>query len=253
MDEKREGVLSKIHFANSYERKARLVPALLAVFFGIPVAFAYGLHVTDWITLVLSGVGVGFVLAVGLSHLSSMAGNKFQKKLWPDWPYDSPTNIRLSPGTTSPQQQARWKMAIQTITSLNLDDAKNDTEMRLLVNDALTEVRVELWNLPLSSRLNKQNEDYGFARNFAGLRPIWITFAFLSCIGSWLAPWLVEAGFQWAIASTILLVIALLIGFLYLPFYVRQKAEYYTESFYSELMKLAETRSPISKIVNQKD
>src|SRR5690606_13686371 len=92
-----KSVLSYLNLSSQYERKARLLPGLLCAMALAPVGAAYGTPLGDWIALVATGLGLWAVCGVGLSHLASAAGNRYQEKLWPRWPYDAPTNRWLHP------------------------------------------------------------------------------------------------------------------------------------------------------------
>src|SRR5262245_30662968 len=97
-----------------YERKARLAPGILTALAMFPGAAAWGVPLRGWVETLIAGGGLMLVLALLVSHSASLAGNRFQEKLWPSWPHDSPTNRRLNPFTeaSSTEQRRVWYAAI---------------------------------------------------------------------------------------------------------------------------------------------
>ena len=232
-------LLSQLHLASFYERKARLAPAVLAVLFGVPGALVWGLEATNWIASLLGGAGIGIVVAIGLSHLASAMGNAYQERLWPRWPYDSPTNLRLKPGNevVSEQQRLQWCNALHRMTGLELcSETTDEDELERTIKDAVAAGRAMLWELPDKSRLSVHNADYGFARNFAGMRAIWIVLAAGSAIACWIALFLEKTSYFWPVASTLLLILAIYLAIFRLSHYVRRRADYYAESFFSAIV-----------------
>ncbi|MEQ8852383.1 hypothetical protein [Gimesia sp.] len=238
-------VLNFFSLSDDYERRARFLPAVLTVLVALPVAMAFGIEMMQFVTLLTTGVGIGAVLAVGISHLASALGNRLQKKLWPDWPYDAPTNQWLKPDNAarSQQQKKQWYGTIKAVTGLDIAKlAKSDDgeEARRVINDAVSKVRSRLWKQdgPATDLVRLRNIDYGYARNLTGLRVIWIPAALLSCAGCWVAWWKLDGHILWAVLSTVLLCILPLVGVFVLPGYVRQKADYYAEAFFAAMERL---------------
>ena len=143
--------LNLLALSNEYERRARLVPALTALLPILPVTFAFGGGFEGW-AMVLSGTTGVFALGgLLLANLASVFGNRLQRRLWPDWPFDAPTNVRLMPDNpdTSPQQRARWYEQIKLITGLDLELEVlrgDQATLRASVNDAVERLRSEFNN-----------------------------------------------------------------------------------------------------------
>ena len=234
--------LSYVNLSDHYERKARFLPALLSYVFLLPATAALDLPFTDWYKMIAAGVGIGCAMAVGLSHIASAAGNRFQEKLWPKWPFDSPTNQWLLPedSTRSQQQKEIWYAAINRLTGLNIPSAKNSgkQEVEKVINDAVSTIRYMTRNSEHGDRLRVHNADYGFARNFAGLYPLWVSFSLVDFIVCWIGYLLGNVSLLWGIISTSLLMGAFLLAFKVLPKYVRLKAKQYAESFFGALIEL---------------
>jgi hypothetical protein len=237
--------------SDHYERKARFVPALLTIATLLPAAFVLGLPLYDWLTVVVAGVGLGAVFAVGLSHLASAMGNRYQSTLWPRWPHDSPTNRWLHPSDTSSSAQQRdlWYASILRLTGLDIAAVPTDQsgEMEAVINDAIAQVRNLLWQSPYADRLRLHNADYGFARNIAGLSPLWITGCVLSSLVAWVAFFVGTTNIGWPVLTTVVAGGSILLTVFVLPAFVRTKADFYAESFFSAAVSLDQNSSPSSQ------
>lgn len=231
--------LSYANLSDPYERKARFLPAVLSLLPLLPVSAAWGGPFIEWVKLVLGGVGIGAVVAVGLSHVASAMGNRLQERLWQRWPHDSPTNRWLHPDNkrTSKQQRESWYASVKRLVGVDIGASVESREdVEATINDAVSALRSLFWERPEAERLRIHNVDYGFARNFTGMRPIWITFLVGGTAACWIAYFVVgDHALLWAIVSTVFAVILLPIGIWVLPDYVRRKATYYAESFFGTL------------------
>jgi len=238
-----KSIFSYLNLSDRYERKARLLPAVLTLLLLAPPLIVLELTVSNWVGTLLGGGGVSAVMAVALSHLSSAFGNRYQQYLWPLWPHDSPTNIWLSPDNSfrSAQQKKIWYGAIHRLTGLNIEEAikaGDHEELKAVINDAVTSIRNQLWSLDIAVRLQINNEDYGFARNLAGLRWVWVVFSTISATSCWVLFYMSRGELIWAIISSIFLIISIILGFFVLPEYVKQKALHYAESFFAAMIEL---------------
>jgi len=239
--------LNYLNLSDEYERRARLIPGLLSILPLLPLSAAYGGPLGDWIQVLLVGLGIGAVMSVGISHLASALGNRLQRKLWRDWPHDSPTNRWLHPDdkTVSTQQKDQWYAAIRRIVGIDIGaviQQGSREEIKAIINDAVKAVRSRLWKVPEAERLRLHNTDYGFARNFTGLRPVWTFFAVGSALGCWAGYIWLERPLLWCVVSTFIAVGAILLGYYVLPGYVRQKADFYAESFFGSVMAFEESK-----------
>lgn len=236
-----KSALSYLNLSSHYERTARLLPGLLCAMTLLPVGAAFGLPLDHYLELAATGVGLWAVCGVGISHVSSAAGNRLQRKLWPRWPYDSPTNRWLSPGdrTRSTQQKRLMYDAIKRLTHLDLEAASwlGRDELEATINDAVSRLRYRLRCSPHGDRLDSHNAQYGFARNLAGLRPLWLSFVALSAVGCWLAYIINHGPMLSCAVATGAGILAVPLA-MCLPQYVRDRAWHYSESFFSAVLEL---------------
>ena len=229
--------LSLMALSTEYDRVARLVPALASFLPLLPLTFALGMALDKW-TVVLSGTTGVFALGgVVLANFASAMGNRLQESLWPDWPFDAPTNVRLLPNNpdTSPQQRAHWYTQIKEVTGLDLqaEVARGDeVSIRATVNDAVERLRNQFRRGKGRIRHDQESMRYGSARNLTGLRPVWLLLSVLSCAGSWAAYVWQDADLLWPVVSSVVPAPLFLIGFRVLPSFVLTRARYYCEIFF---------------------
>lgn len=239
--------LSYVSLSDDYERKARFIPGLFSLLPLLPVSAAYGAALWDQLIVLTSGVGLAAVGAVAISHIASAFGNRMQRKLWPDWPHDSPTNRWLQPDNAeiSTQQRKLWYHAIKKITGLDIGETVSrgcSEEINSVINDAINALRDLLWKAPEADRVRLHNVDYGFARNLTGLRVIWVPFAVASALACWAGFIWLQHPLLWCVVSTAIAAAAIPLGYTILPGYVREKANYYAESFFGAIMLLGKAR-----------
>ncbi len=247
-----KGWLNYANLSDDYERKARLLPAILTILFLFPVSYSLGGPLAGWIQTLVGGIGIGAVVAVGLSHLSSAVGNRLQNQMWPRWPYDAPTNQWLLPTNNlkSEQQRFIWYSAIKRLTKLDIAAARNkgEGELENIINDAVGAVRNLLWKTDQADRLRIHNIDYGFARNFTGFRIVWVPESIVSLVGCIVGYIWYDTGLLWCIVSAVLALISLPLAFVLLPDFVRQKADRYAESFFGAMIKLDQGKTGTAKV-----
>ena len=237
-----ESALSLLKLTDRYERKARLLPALLSCFVVVPIFAALGPSPLGWIKSLSAGGGLVFVGAIGLSYAASAAGRHFERKLWPRWPHDAPTNRWLHPESTqcSRQQKQIWHDAIKHLVQLDIQTVAaqgNNRELERVINDAVRALRHQFRFTNVGGLLTVHNEDYGFARNLGGLRLFWMPASVISTFVTGIGYFSTGAGLIWGIIASVVLVITLGL-FLFLPGYVRQRAERYADSFFGTLTAL---------------
>ncbi len=235
------------NLSDSYERKARLAPAVLALAPLLPLLAICQWKDGDWLTGMLSGLGIWTALGVGLSHVASALGNRFQAQLWPTWPHDAPTHRRLHPKNDelSTQQKRLLWQTIKDLTGLDIEAAAEQgdvAELDRVINDAVTTLQSRLWQTHEGRRVDLHNADYGFARNLAGLRTIWVPLAVGSMIVLWIGYMCHSCSLVGPVAYTLFAAAAIVFAYCILPGYVRKKANDYADSFLAALPALRDRK-----------
>jgi len=236
---KRNRWLTLLALSNEYERRARLVPALTSLLPLLPLTIALGGSAASWGAVLGGTTGVFTLGWIALANLASAFGNRLQKQLWPDWPFDAPTNVRLLPNNpeTSPQQRARWYGQIKQVTGLDLRaevESGDAITIRATVSDAIERLRNRYRRGKSRARHDEESIRYGYARNLAGLRPVWLGLSIAGCLGSWAAYLWADGHLTWAIVSTMLPAVLAMLARV-LPAFVRTRARYYCEVFFQLL------------------
>jgi hypothetical protein len=244
--------LKFLSIESPYRRVARFYPALVTVALLLPAAIMLGIPLSAWMVAMSAGGGlVVATAAVGLlSHLAAAAGNRVQEKLYPRWPHDAPTNLRLHPadGRSSKQQKEKWYAAILRLTGIDIAAVGGDhKEAERAINDAIVILRTKVFHgNKLAERLDMHNADYGQVRNFAGLRPVWLLTSLVSCAVCWVAYALREEHLALPVVSSALL-IACLLAAVVIKDYVRHTARHYADSFFGALDACYEASQARSK------
>ena len=235
--------LSVMALSTEYDRVARLTPALASFLPLLPLTLALGGTLDAWAVL-LGGTGVFALGAFVLTNFASAMGNRLQKQLWPDWPFDAPTNALLMPDNpdVSPQQRALWYKQVKRVTGLDLqvEAVRGDAAIiRATVNDAVVRLRNRFRRGPARARHDQESIRYGSARNLTGMRLFWLFLSLTSCAGSWAAHIWGSSDLWWPGVASIIPAPLFLIAFSVLPSYVRTRARYYCEVFFQLLAEEA--------------
>ncbi len=223
-----------------YRRVARFYPALATVALLLPAAIMLGIPISGWMVAMSAGGGLAAsTAAVGLlSHLAAAAGNRIQAKLYPRWPHDSPSNLRLHPAdeSCSKQQKQKWYASILRLTGIDIEAVTNDhKEAERAINDALVILRTKVFHgNKLAERLDMHNADYGQMRNFAGLRPVWLLTSFASCVVCWAVYAVRHEHLAFPVVASALFV-ACVLAAIVIKEYVRHTARHYADSFFGAL------------------
>jgi len=140
--------------------------------------------------------------------------------------------------------------AIKQLTGLDIPAATQTgiVELEAVINDAIASLRARVWKTEFGERVSIHNADYGFARNFTGLYPVWLTFALLSFAGTSALFFLRGGSPVWFGVATILVPLSIALAFVVLPPYVRQRARYYAESFFAAVTALHESEGSRSAV-----
>ena len=232
--------LSVMALSTEYDRVARLAPALASFLPLLPLTFALGGTLAEWAVVLSGTTGVFAVGAFVLANFASAMGNRLQKQLWPDWPFDAPTNALLMPDNpdVSPQQRTRLYEQIKRVTGLDIhvEAVRGDTAIiRATVNDSVIRLRNRFRRGPARARHDQESIRYGSARNLTGMRPVWLGLSVTSCAGAWAAYIWGSSELWWPSVASIVPAPLFLIAFFVLPPYVRTRGRYYCEIFFQLL------------------
>jgi hypothetical protein len=235
-----KATLKFLSIESPYRRVARFYPALATIAILLPAAIMLGIPLSGWMIAMSAGGGLAVATAaVGLlSHLASAAGNRVQAQLYPRWPYDSPTNLRLHPAdpTSSKQQKEKWYAAIHRLTGIDIQSVAGDEkEAERAINDAVVILRTKVfYENKVAERLDMHNADYGQVRNFAGLRPVWLLTSFASVAVCWITYAVRPENLAFPVVASALFVACILAAIVIKP-YVRHTARHYADSFFGVL------------------
>jgi len=147
----------------------------------------------------------------------------------------------------STQQKNQWYDAIRRITGLDIGAAaeKQPQQEDAILQDATMQVRYKLRGKAAAKMLDMHNQEYGFARNLAGLRWIMVCIASLGAAGSGLA-WALDRGSAWGSLINGSCSYLRFQCLFWLPGYVERAGIRYSESFFTALLAAAE-KSPKEK------
>jgi len=230
---------------DSYTRRARLQPALLAALpVGIAVLVWFPRGLTEW------GVFAGLLASAGgtalLARLARIRGKKLESKLFDLWG-GKPTTVALRHrGARNPVLLERQHTQLSRIASgLRVPrepEERANPQAADAAYDACVAVLIERTRdrkrFPL---LFEENCHYGFWRNLLGLRPVGIATSFLGmiAIGFLIYRQGLALNFNTAVGGAINLM--LLFGWLFFvrPHAVRMSAESYRDRLLGACEELA--------------
>jgi hypothetical protein len=228
-------VLQFLKIADSYERKARFFPAFIVI---LPViVFSMSLRLSDegWVNKLLIAGGAGSALVVALAHMASAAGNRFGAAFWGKrgglptirW-------LRKSDTAHSNQQKEQWYAGIKKLTGLDIPAAvtAQPIEEDAIISDAMRQLRYQIRSKVMAKMVDKHNEEYGFARNLAGMRWLLLAFSFAGTAGCAFA-WRFQHGSVLGCVISGCLLIYAIVMFFWLPNYVERAGDRYAESIFS--------------------
>ncbi|OIJ63171.1 hypothetical protein WN71_035590 [Streptomyces mangrovisoli] len=183
---------------DDYERRARLVPGLLAVLPLVVLFAVLGLRqipAATYVTGTLALAGVGPALIAGaVRHFGKAA----ERQLWDSWGGPPTTAwLRLDAPSDDEGQRQLWRTAVETVSGVPLlslraerrDSAKADNAIKL----AVKRVRDRTRDKEKFALLFNENRNYGYERNIYGLRWAARGVSVLSVLAlagymKWLAP-----------------------------------------------------------------
>jgi hypothetical protein len=170
---------------DEYDRKARMLPGLLALAPIVVVGVALGLRSSPIVTLLLgslSSIGGPVVLAAFVRQ----HGQALQDQLWPRWG-GPPTTTHLWLGNaTTDAVRAGRRRHVEQATGVTLptaeDEAADQAAARGRYEDAVRQLITLMRNKKRFPLTFKENVNYGYWRNLLALRPLALPLSAL-CLG----------------------------------------------------------------------
>ncbi len=185
-------------FLDDYERRARLVPGLLAMLPLIVLFAVLGLRqipAVSYVTGTLALAGVGPVLIAGAVR---NFGKAAEKQLWDNWGGPPTTAwLRLDAPSDDEAQRQLWRSAVEAVSGVSLLPLRAERRDRVKADNAIKLatkcVRDRTRNKEKFALLFNENRNYGYERNIYGLRWAARGISLLSAIAlasymKWLAP-----------------------------------------------------------------
>jgi hypothetical protein len=167
-----------------YERHARLVPGLLALLPIAVLSVAVGLRDAPVVATLISLLSLagGPVL---LAAFVRQRGVDAQTHLWGSWG-GSPTvqALRATSTFVSAPQRDRWREAVQRVTGVALLSARAEAANRQKADEtidvAVGDLREKTRDRDRFPLVWAEVKNYGFERNFYGMREVGIAIAVVS-------------------------------------------------------------------------
>jgi hypothetical protein len=233
-------LLEVLSLSDRYERKARLLPGLVAASPMALTAGAISAGGLPWYAAVGVGAGAEVLLAFLLGYIARARSKAAEERMWAAWGGPPTTRwLRPSDDTCSDQQKSQWRGAIRRVTGLiipaSVTAERTEADIDKVVNDAIRQLRHVLRDRPEAAMMRIHNEEYGQARNLFGLRWHWVAIAALSLVACSVAFLLGERPWLGLGVSGGSLMLALLVG-RELEGHVRRCADRYAESFFAVVL-----------------
>jgi hypothetical protein len=174
-------------FMDTYERKARLYPALILIAPVVTTGAAV-LRVKMSVLESLAAVVVAYGGAFLLSQLARDAGKKREEGLFKKWGGVPSVAIfrhrdRTLDAITKARYHARLAALVEGTKAPTIAEERADATAADRVYTAWSNyVRVNTRDVQKYSLLFKENINYGFRRNVWGLRPLGITACTVCCL-----------------------------------------------------------------------
>jgi hypothetical protein len=245
--------MSASQYFDYYSLRARLCPALLALFPGALIVFAWtgvGPHWESVIWTTFGTIGGTFFLAV----LARNAGKAVEPALWTAWGGPPSTEYLRHSGPANSLLRARWHKSMGKLLGVTFPSAQEETadpakadEIYRAATKLLIDKTRDTKKYPL---VFKENIAYGFCRNLLGLKWIGLIIALLgtaACVTAAFMPAVSKAPpFMAWILAVICAMFLICWIFMVRPKLVRVPAVAYAERLLesSETLAAARTTKP---------
>ncbi|WP_329548502.1 hypothetical protein OG548_35435 [Streptomyces sp. NBC_01356] len=161
---------------DEYERRARLVPGLLAIFPLAILLSVLSLRQLPTVSYVMGAVAV-IGMPVVVADVVRQHGRKAERVLWDSWG-GPPTTVwlRLREPSKNEVQRDLWRKAVAEVSGLELlslrAERANPSRADQTITTAVGQLRDRTRDTERFNLLFNENRNYGFARNLYGIR--WI-------------------------------------------------------------------------------
>jgi hypothetical protein len=159
---------------DEYERRARLVPGLLAIF---PVAILLSVLSLRQLPTVSYVMGAAVLIGtpVVVADIVRQQGRKAEKTLWKSWGGPPTTAwLRLRDPSDNEVQRDLWRKAVAEVSGVELLSLRaehaNPSRADQAIATAIGQVRDRTRDTEKFKLLFDENRNYGFARNLYGVR-----------------------------------------------------------------------------------
>lgn len=191
---------------NSYDRKARLYPALLVMLVPV-ISFTLVAPVFSRQIMGLASLAITLGTLMFLSSLGRERGKRIEPQLFQAW-NGTPTTLMVLHATTDLDHVtlARYRKVleanIKNLKFLDPVDEESDRPRAVSICESavkwLRETTRDSKKFPL---IFAENTNYGFRRNLLGVKPVAILMCLLTFLITALYAWLATAGNVLAISS----------------------------------------------------
>lgn len=219
------------NFFDSYERNARVYPAILISIPLIITCYSFSVLINSSVFLKITGSSA--IVLVGIVLLSSVVrffGKKIEQDIWKKWGGAASTRY-LRENDTKIAKEIKQKFYKKIMLQTNIDLQNNLTDEK--INQAFTFARHSLRNINKNSLMAKYDYEYGFARNLLGSRWLWVIISFVTFVICYFS-------FRYFLGDAISLLIgtifngcyglfAIIYGWFILPGLTKEIAEIYAE------------------------
>src|SRR5262249_4459483 len=146
-------LLQVLSLSDRYERRARLLPGLVAASPAALTAAAVSAGTVPWYAALGVGVGAEVLLAFLLGYLGRARGKAAEERMWAAWGGPPTTRwFRPSDPTCSDKQKSQWRGAIKRTTGLAIPASVpadgSETDIDKVTNDATRQLRHVLRDRP---------------------------------------------------------------------------------------------------------
>jgi len=232
---------------DSYEIRARVAPTIIVF---SPIAI---LAILTWpdlfssLNLVLGETVLLIFFIYALSFVVRHYGKKIEPNLWTQWAGAPSTRfLRWQDLTFTFMFKEKVHNILKNqfeISLLSKDmEEKNPIEGDKQIAAAFLQVKSYLYRNDAEGLWKKHNMEYGFNRNLIGSRGIWLIF---SIIGTMVFTLLwIKSGenflFLGIMLNSIEVICSIIVGWYYLPSFVKEAADRYAESVWTTFSVITE-------------